>query len=222
MTHAELVAYFNRVEEVSRFNLAEQIATSSEKHWPANPKFFGEGLVAVFSRESGSGCSKDLDRPTQGNCTGDFGLRLHKPGPRYRVIKVGPADKPGFAWCLPADGRGYGRGGMQTDYDAHPELLAMTDASGVPLWQTFAGSIELGAIVLEQCFKSMCLHKPEVLISCAFASYNTGPMNAFKGYQESGDPDHYTTGRDYSKDVLARRLKLFGTAEPLDPLLPVK
>jgi hypothetical protein len=42
------------------------------------------------------------------------------------------------------------------------------------------------------------------VVRVAVAAYNGGSYNAIQGYKQ-GDPDKYTTGGDYSKDVLARQ-----------------
>lgn len=42
-------------------------------------------------------------------------------------------------------------------------------------------------------------------VRVAVAGYNCGPYYAVKGWKEYGDPDWYTTGKDYSKDVMKRR-----------------
>jgi soluble lytic murein transglycosylase-like protein len=38
----------------------------------------------------------------------------------------------------------------------------------------------------------------------ALAGYNAGPGNALRAIRDGRDVDFYTTGRDYSKDVLNR------------------
>jgi hypothetical protein len=42
------------------------------------------------------------------------------------------------------------------------------------------------------------------VVRVAVAAYNAGTYGALKGYRE-GDPDKFTTGHDYSKDVLERK-----------------
>lgn len=42
------------------------------------------------------------------------------------------------------------------------------------------------------------------LLRCAVAAYNTGTARALSGFVRYGDPDRFTTGRDYSRMVLAR------------------
>lgn len=42
-------------------------------------------------------------------------------------------------------------------------------------------------------------------LRCAIAAYNGGSWGALKGYREQGDPDYYTTGKNYSKDTLVRQ-----------------
>ena len=45
--------------------------------------------------------------------------------------------------------------------------------------------------------------KPQELLPFAVAAHNAGNGGALRGYQE-GDVDKYTTGGDYSADVLVR------------------
>lgn len=48
---------------------------------------------------------------------------------------------------------------------------------------------------------------PEDAVRVAVAAYNAGAFNAVRGYRE-GNPDRFTTGGDYSRDVLDRRAKI--------------
>ena len=46
------------------------------------------------------------------------------------------------------------------------------------------------------------------LVRVAVAGWNSGVGTSIKAYKEKGDPDKYTTGGDYSRDVLERQRKI--------------
>jgi hypothetical protein len=102
--------------------------------------------------------------------------------------------------ALPPDKQGFGRGLMQIDFDAHE--FARTGE-----WQDPAQNIRYGCQVLadnRQFFQRKSDLKGRELLRAALSAYNCGPGNTLKALRDGRDLDFYTTGRDYSKDVLNR------------------
>lgn len=101
---------------------------------------------------------------------------------------------------LPPDGGGFGRGLLQIDFDAHP--FARTGD-----WQDPEANIAYGCTVLRQNLdllrRKTALEGP-ALLRGAIAAYNCGAGNVLKALARNHDVDHYTHGRDYAADVLAR------------------
>lgn len=130
-----------------------------------------------------------------------WGLILKPPGPagtgdfierRFPSrFRTGP---------LPPDGVGFGRGLMQIDFDAHE--FARTGS-----WQDPKDNIRYGCKVLADSrdfMKRRTELEGRALLQGALAGYNAGPGNALRAIRDGRDVDFYTTGRDYSKDVLNR------------------
>lgn len=46
------------------------------------------------------------------------------------------------------------------------------------------------------------------LVRVAVAGWNSGVGTSINAYKQKGDPDYYTTGKDYSRDVLERQGKI--------------
>ena len=131
----------------------------------------------------------------------DWGLTLKPPGPSG-TGDFGPRNKlkPFRTGLLPSDGGGFGRGLMQIDYDAH-EFARGKD------WPDAKLNIGYGCQVLRASFRIMRMklglnHKS--ILSGAIAGYNCGPMIAVRSIQSGLGADGYTTGKDYSEDVLFR------------------
>lgn len=101
---------------------------------------------------------------------------------------------------LPPDGGGFGRGLMQIDFDGHE--FARTGN-----WQDPRENILYGCKVLADS-RDFIQRKAGLtgrdLLRAALAGYNCGPGNALRAIRDGRDIDFYTTGRDYSKDVLNR------------------
>jgi len=101
---------------------------------------------------------------------------------------------------LPPDGGGFGRGLMQIDFDAHE--FARTGN-----WEDPKESIIYGCKVLADSRDFMRQRtdlEGTTLLRAALAGYNAGPGNALRAIRDGRDVDFYTTGRDYSEDVLNR------------------
>lgn len=144
-----------------------------------------ELVMAIGSRESGWGYFLNPSRDPTG--TGDKHPRKNKT--RFRNDS------------LPPDGGGFGRGLMQIDFDAHEFARSEN-------WKDPKKNICYGCSVLrsfsnyiKRTFPNMSEHDQ---FRASIASYNCGPGNVAKAINKRLDPDSYTTGKDYSKDVLER------------------
>jgi hypothetical protein len=140
-------------------------------------------LAGIGSRESGWGLQL---RPVGPTGTGDFTKRRFPS--KFRTA------------ALPPGNTGYGRGLLQIDFDAHE--FARTGN-----WQDAAANIRYGAGVLNGMWKFM--HDRTAirglgLLRASLAAYNCGGGNVVRALNANLDIDYYTTGRDYSVDVLNR------------------
>ena len=139
-------------------------------------------IAGIGSRESGWGL--DL-RPPDPSGTGDFGKRKFPT-----AFRTGP---------LPPDG-GFGRGLMQIDFDAFP--FARTGN-----WKDPQANISFGCQVLKSDLdllgRKSSLTGRE-LLQAAVAAYNCGAENVLTAVNDGYDLDFFTTGRNYSADVLNR------------------
>ncbi|RMI02396.1 MAG: lysozyme [Calditrichaeota bacterium] len=147
---------------------------------------FQDSVIAgVGSRESHWGLA--LKPPGPGG-TGDF-FRRSVPGPG------GHRTTP-----LPPDGGGFGRGLMQIDYDYHE--FARTGN-----WKDPRANIDYGCKVLYQS-RAHIARKTNLrgldLLRATLAAYNCGVGNVLRAIREGRDVDFFTSGRDYSRDVLNR------------------
>jgi hypothetical protein len=136
---------------------------------------FSESLIAgVGSRESHWG--RILQPPGPGG-TGDFTPRHGK---------------------LPPDGKGYGRGLMQIDYDAHE--FAKTGPWADPRENIlYACDVLSGS---QQVIADKTGLTGVALLRAAVAGYNAGPTTVANDVNAGRDPDTHTAHRDYSANVL--------------------
>jgi Putative peptidoglycan binding domain/Transglycosylase SLT domain len=173
--HAALLTQFTEANTDYRAFIDE-----AAKQFGFQPAVIG----GIGSRESQWGL--DLKPAGAGPAgTGDFTLRRFPT--RFRT---GP---------LPPEG-GFGRGLMQIDFDAFE--FARTGN-----WTDPAANIRFGCQVLAQSrdFIQRKAHlEGRALLQAAIAGYNAGPGNALRALRDGHDIDFFTTGRDYSKDVLNR------------------
>ncbi|UEM24411.1 NlpC/P60 family protein (plasmid) [Skermanella mucosa] len=145
----------------------------------------GTALIAgLGSRESAWGRSL---KPTGPEGTGDFMAR----NPR--------GDRTGG---LPPDGRGFGRGLLQIDWDWHP----FARASG---WEDPAANIHYGTALLAENLARIRADFPGMddfaATAAALAAYNAGYEGVRKLLPAAAEViDGITTGRNYSRDVLGR------------------
>jgi hypothetical protein len=140
-------------------------------------------IAAIISRES------------------QWGIALHPPGP------AGTGDfaerknrKPWRPGPKPPDGKGFGRGLMQVDFDSH-EFARKGN------WWDPLQNIDYGCGVLSDMIKYLgprIIENGEKLLRAAIAAYNCGPGNVRKAVRSGFDVDFYTTGKNYSKDILER------------------
>jgi hypothetical protein len=101
---------------------------------------------------------------------------------------------------LPPDGLGFGRGLLRIDYDAHE--FARTGA-----WQDPAANIRQGCQMLTDAravLRRRTVLHGRALLRGALAAYNCGINNVLHALRQGFDLDFYTSGRDYSRDVLSR------------------
>lgn len=161
-------------------------------------------IAAVMDRESEGGEAPGY-HPKGPAGTGDWTARrghwLHSP--HVRVVTElppgwhPPRDDEGNVlpgpYAIPADGMGWGRGLMQHDY----ERALLFD------WRDPATNIDEGAKLLAELLAEFPRAR-----SSAIAAYNCGAGNVRKAILLGHDCDHFTTGRNYSADVL-RRLAAF-------------
>lgn len=87
---------------------------------------------------------------------------------------------------------GHGRGLMQIDDRSHAQWLAAHSSGLDP-----ESNIDYGCAILRA---DIDYFKGDV--RAGVAAYNCGPGNAAAGQRESGNPDKYTTGGNYSTRVL--------------------
>jgi hypothetical protein len=145
----------------------------------------------------------------QPSVIGGIGSRESQWGLDLKPTEAGPAGTGDFAprrfptrfrtGPLPPEG-GFGRGLMQIDFDAFE--FARTGN-----WKDPAANIRFGCQVLAESqdfLQRKTDLKGRVLLRAAIAGYNAGPGNALRAVRDGHDIDFFTTGRDYSKDVLDR------------------
>lgn len=141
-------------------------------------------ICGIGSRESGWGLGLTPPFPYG---SGDFAKRGKTTSQR-----------PG---SMPPDGKGFGRGLMQIDFDAH-EFARTGD------WKDAGKNITYSGQVLRGNFVLMGREKPrltgDALLRAALAAYNCGGKNALRALDAGRDVDFYTAHRDYSRDVLSR------------------
>jgi hypothetical protein len=140
-------------------------------------------IVALGSRESRWGLALSPRGPTG---TADL-----TPRPFLGPHRDGP---------LPPDGRGFARGLMQIDYDAHEF------ARSGP-WPEPDANVRYACRVLVEFRPVLRRHTVlhgAALLRATMAAYNCGLGNVLRAARHGLDLDFYTAGRDYSRDVLNR------------------
>jgi hypothetical protein len=167
-------------------------------------------LAGIGCRETKLGTAKECDVKGPG-CTGDFRRRRHVPGPRYTLLAYEPncgpnePDEHGRVWCLPADGRGYGRSEWQHDWDAHPEVVGAVLADGTIGWMNSRWACGQAALRFLTDLGALGDERQ------ALAAFNCGVGGVRRALAAGFDVDANTTGRDYSRWVLDRMPALAAT-----------
>lgn len=141
-------------------------------------------ICGIGSRESAWGLALSPQGPEG---TGDYARRT-----RIRPWRQG---------YYPPDQGGFGRGLMQIDYDWH-EFARGDD------WRDATKNLLYAAGVLADAEKAIHHRMPHLgqqqRLRATLAAYNCGPGNVLTALRTGRDVDYFTTGRDYSRDVLSR------------------
>lgn len=137
------------------------------------------------------------------------GLALFPPGPEGTGdFKARIFTKPFRNSPLPPDGLGFGRGFLQIDFDYHE--FARTGNWKDPEENIFYGVKLLSDNRNLLLQKYNWLHHPvrdlnqRQLLKATLSSYNCGLGKVRKTIDKGYDIDFFTTGRNYSQDILNR------------------
>ncbi|HEX5078824.1 MAG TPA: peptidoglycan-binding protein [Geminicoccaceae bacterium] len=130
-----------------------------------------------------------------------WGLALNPRGPAGTLdLAPRPFVRPWRAAPLPPDGQGFGRGLLRLDYDAHA-FARQGD------WRDAAANVREGCRILGEAralLRRRSVLHGRGLLRGALAAYNCGTGNVLHAIQQGLDIDFYTSGRNYSRDVLSR------------------
>jgi Putative peptidoglycan binding domain len=130
-----------------------------------------------------------------------WGLALKPRGPAGTIdLAPRPFIRPWRDVPLPPDGQGFGRGLLRIDYDAH-EFARSGD------WQDAAANVHHACRMLSEAralLRRRTVLHGRALLRGALAAYNCGTNNVLHAIRQGLDLDFYTSGRDYSRDVLSR------------------
>jgi soluble lytic murein transglycosylase-like protein len=139
-------------------------------------------ICAIGSRESNWGQGSDM-RPKGPAGTGDWA----------------PRNPARWGYAMPPDGLGWGRGLMQVDY-------AQSDFGKTGNWMDARANILFGADELATNIGHYNANPRDGIdpVRAAVAAYNCGQSNVNRAIEDGFDVDHYTTGHDYSRDVMSR------------------
>ncbi|KAM9817565.1 lysozyme g-like [Neosynchiropus ocellatus] len=99
-------------------------------------------------------------------------------------------------------------GRRRRDFPAAERVGARHSFDPDPIARIMSDGHHRGAKILKGYIREMEEKYPnwskEEQQRAALAAYNQGPGNVRRAVDEGRDVDHYTTGQDYSNDVLAR------------------
>jgi hypothetical protein len=148
-------------------------------HYHLNPSL----LCGIGSRESRWGLALQPQGPAG---TGDFQQRPPQP----KVSRTTP---------LPPDGRGFGRGLLQIDYDWHEFARTGT-------WHSPRDNIFYACEILHKSLQTLARERVAANLQtrAMLAAYNGGLTNTLNALRKGLDVDANTTGKNYSEDVLDR------------------
>jgi Transglycosylase SLT domain len=169
----------------------------AQKHAPA-PEFARELIEAKKYQADVTAAGQKYGVATEliygiGSRESAWGLTLRPPGP------AGTGDWKARSGKMPPDDQGWGRGLMQIDYAAHP--FAQTGD-----WKDPAENIDYACEFLASEVKFFANNNDPGVdpTRAGIAAYNCGRGNVVKAIQERRDVDYYTTGHNYSEDVIRR------------------
>ena len=130
-----------------------------------------------------------------------WGLSL-KPRSAEGTVDLAPRPfiRPWRDTPLPPDGLGFGRGLLRIDYDA--QAFARSGD-----WRDPGANIAQGCLMLTEArtvLRRRTVLHGRALLRGALAAVNCGIDNVLHAIRHGLDLDFYTSGRDYSRDVLHR------------------
>lgn len=130
-----------------------------------------------------------------------WGLALKPRGAEGTADMVPrPFTRPWRDQPLPVDGLGFGRGLLRIDYDT--DAFARTGD-----WRDPAANIRQACQMVAEAralLRRRTVLHGRALLRAALAAYNCGTNNVLHAIRQGFDLDFYTSGRDYSRDVLNR------------------
>jgi hypothetical protein len=130
-----------------------------------------------------------------------WGMALKPRGAEGTVdLAPRPFTRPWRDAPLPPDGLGFGRGLLRIDYDA--QAFAREGD-----WHDAAANIAHGCRMLAEArtlLRRRTVLHGRALLRGALAAINCGTGNVLQAIRQGLDLDFYTSGRDYSRDVLHR------------------
>lgn len=130
-----------------------------------------------------------------------WGLLLTPPGPGGTGDHVPRNSRTSHrSGPLPPDGKGFGRGLMQIDFDFH-------EFARSGRWNNPHANILYCGQVLDdsrRVIRSNTNLTGEALLRATIAAYNCGPSRVLQAIREGRDVDTFTTGGNYSADVLTK------------------
>ncbi|WP_114226613.1 MULTISPECIES: M15 family metallopeptidase [Sphingomonas] len=135
-----------------------------------------------------------------GSRESDWGLTLKPPGPAG-TGDWRPRSAAKWGYSMPPDGLGWGRGLLQADYQ---QPFAQTGN-----WRDPGANIDHGCRELAENIAYFDAHKAPNIdpLRAGVAAYNCGRGGVRTAIAAGLDVDHFTTGKNYSADVLYRRTR---------------
>jgi hypothetical protein len=132
-----------------------------------------------------------------GSRESDWGLTLKPPGPAG-TGDWAPRDPAKWGFAMPPDGLGWGRGLLQVDYQ---QAFAQTGD-----WRDPAANINYGCHELAGNITYFTKLAPAGVDPqrAGIAAYNCGRAGVMRAVNAGYDVDQFTTGKNYSTDVLHR------------------
>ena len=135
-----------------------------------------------------------------GSRESDWGLTLKPPG-SAGTGDWAPRDPAKWGYAMPPDGLGWGRGLLQADYQ---QPFAQTGNWRDPEANIIHGCDELAGNI---AYFTKLAHPNIDPLRAGIAAYNCGRGGVSRAVKAGLDVDHFTTGKNYSVDVLHRRAR---------------